>query len=299
MEISAALVRELRERTNAPMMDCKKALVNSSGDIESAIEAMRKAGQAKADKKAGRTAAEGLITICMNGEETQAVMSEINCETDFVARDSNFLDFTRAVTQLALDEKIPDIEVLAQTRLSAEGSVEEMRKTLVAKIGENINIRRIALFDAKEGCLGMYVHSGRIGVVVHVKGGDSALAKSIAMHIAANNPQVVSPADVSAEIIAKEKAIFVAQAQESGKPADVIEKMIQGRLNKFLDEVSLLGQAYVKDPDITVGALLKNKKAEVVSFVRFAVGEGIERQVVDFANEVMAQVQGSSKNATA
>lgn len=297
MEISAALVRELRERTNAPMMECKKALVNSKGDIEEAITAMRTAGQAKADKKAHRTAAEGLITICMNADETQAVMTEINCETDFVARDSNFIDFTRLVTQLALDEKISDKEVLANTRLNAEGSVEENRKTLVSKIGENINIRRIALFDATEGKVGMYVHGGRIGVVVHAKGGDNDLAKNIAMHIAANNPQVVSPADVAPDVIAKEKAIFIAQAQESGKPPEVIEKMIQGRLNKFLDEVSLLGQAYVKDPDMTVGALLKSKKAEVVSFARFAVGEGIERQEVDFASEVMAQVQGSNKNA--
>lgn len=298
MEITASLVRELRERTNAPMMECKKALVNANGDIEAAIEAMRKAGQAKADKKANRTAAEGLITICMNNDETRAVMTEINCETDFVARDSNFIDFTRAVTQLALDEKLADKEALSNAKLNAEGTVEELRKTLVSKMGENINIRRIALFDIKEGKLGMYVHSGRIGVIVHAKGEDNDLAKNIAMHIAANNPQVVSPNDVSADLIAKEKAIYVAQAQESGKPPEVIEKMIQGRLNKFLDEISLLGQSYVKDPDITVGALLKSKKAEIVSFVRFAVGEGIEKHEVDFASEVMAQVQGSSKNAT-
>ncbi len=298
MEISAALVRELRERTNAPMMECKKALVSANGDIEAAITAMRTAGSAKADKKAHRTAAEGLITICMNGDETKAIMTEINCETDFVARDSNFIDFTRAVTQLALDDQIADKDVLSNARLSAEGTVDEARKNLVAKIGENINIRRIATFNIKEGRLGMYVHSGRIGVVVHVKGDDNDLAKNIAMHIAANNPQVVSPTDVDPEVIAREKAIYVAQAQESGKPAEVIEKMIQGRLNKFLDEVSLLGQAYVKDPDITVGALLKSKKAEVVSFARFAVGEGIEKQEVDFASEVMAQVE-SSKHASA
>jgi elongation factor Ts len=299
MEISASLVRELRERTNAPMMECKKALVASQGDIEAAIDAMRKAGQAKADKKAHRTAAEGLIVICMNDNETCAVMTEINCETDFVARDSNFIHFTQAVTQLALDEKIADKDALLNKTLNAEGTVEDARKALVAKIGENINIRRIALFDVKEGKIGMYVHGGRIGVLAHVKGEDSELAKSIAMHIAANNPQVVSPSDVSPELIAKEKAIYIAQAQESGKPAAVVEKMIEGRLNKFLDEVSLLGQAYVKDPDITVGALLKAKKAEVVSFVRYAVGEGIEKQEVDFASEVMAQVQGSSQNAGA
>ncbi len=297
MEITATLVRELRERTNAPMMECKKALVNSKGDIEEAITAMRTAGQAKADKKAHRTAAEGLITICMNSDETHAVMTEINCETDFVARDSNFIEFTRHVTQVALDKNISDLDVLANTPLNAEGSVEENRKTLVAKIGENINIRRIAAFDAKEGRLGMYVHGGRIGVVAHVKGADAEVAKGIAMHIAANNPQVVSPADVAPDVIEKEKSIFIAQAQESGKPAEVIEKMIQGRLNKFLDEVSLLGQSYVRDPDITVGALLKSKKGEVLSFARFAVGEGIEKQEVDFASEVMAQVQGSSKNA--
>lgn len=296
MEISATLVRELRERTNAPMMECKKALVNSKGDIEEAITAMRTAGSAKADKKANRIAAEGLITVCLNADETAAVMTEINCETDFVARDSNFIDFTRLVTQVALDEKIADKDALANARLNAEGSVDDARKNLIAKIGENINIRRIALFDIKEGKLGMYVHGGRIGVIVHAKGEDNDLAKNIAMHIAANNPQVVSPTDVSPDVIAKEKAIYVAQAQESGKPPEVIEKMIQGRLNKFLDNVSLLGQPYVKDPDLTVGALLKSKKAEVVSFARFAVGEGIERQEVDFASEVMAQVE-SSKHA--
>lgn len=297
MEITAALVRELRERTNAPMMECKKALVNAHGNIEEAITAMRTAGQAKADKKAHRTAAEGLITVCLNSDETRAVMTEINCETDFVARDSNFIEFTRAVTQLALDKNISDLSELANAPLNSEGTVEENRKTLIAKIGENINVRRIATFTASEGKLGIYVHGGRIGVVAHVKGGEGELAKNIAMHIAANNPQVVSPADVSPDVIEKEKAIFVAQAQESGKPAEVIEKMIQGRLNKFLDEVSLLGQSYVKDPDITVGALLKNKKGEVVSFARFAVGEGIERETVDFASEVMAQVQGSNKDA--
>ncbi len=297
MEITASLVRELRERTNAPMMECKKALVNSSGDIEAAIEAMRKAGQAKADKKASRTAAEGIVSINMSDDEMRAVMTEINCETDFVARDSNFLQFTQAVNQLALNENISDKDTLLNTRLNSEGTVEDARKALVAKIGENINIRRIALYNVKEGKLGMYVHGGRIGVITHVKGGDSDLAKSIAMHIAANNPQVVSPTDVSSDLIEKEKAIYVAQAQESGKPPEVIEKMIQGRLNKFLDEISLLGQAYVKDPDITVGALLKNKKAEVVGFTRYAVGEGIEKQIVDFATEVMAQVQGSSSHA--
>lgn len=293
MEISASLVRELRERTNAPMMECKKALVNSKGDIEAAIESMRVAGQAKADKKASRVAAEGLIVVCMNSDETRAVMTEINCETDFVARDSNFIHFTQAVTQLALDENIGDKDALLNARLNAEGTVEDARKALVAKIGENINLRRIALFNAAEGKLGMYVHSGRIGVIAHVKGGDSDLAKGIAMHIAANNPQVVSPSDVPADLIEKEKAIYAAQAQDSGKPAAVIEKMTQGRLNKFLDEISLLGQAYVKDPDMTVGNLLKAKKAEVAGFTRFAVGEGIEKETVDFATEVMAQVQGS------
>ncbi|HLF67617.1 MAG TPA: translation elongation factor Ts, partial [Gammaproteobacteria bacterium] len=221
MEITASLVRELRERTNAPMMECKKALVNSQGDIEAAIEAMRKAGQAKADKKAHRTAAEGIISICMSDDDMRAVMTEINCETDFVARDSNFLQFTQAVSQLALTDNIADKDALLNARLNAEGTVEEARKALVAKIGENINIRRIALFNVKEGKLGMYVHGGRIGVIAHVKGGEADLAKSIAMHIAANNPQVLSPTDVPSDLIEKEKVIYVAQAQESGKPPEV------------------------------------------------------------------------------
>lgn len=292
MTISANLVNELRQRTGAGLMDCKKALTESNGDLEKAIEAMRKAGQAKADKKADRTAAEGVVIVRSN--DNGAVMLEINSETDFVARDENFTKFAEAVAELALAKQSNDITSLLQEKLSSEQTVEEARKALIAKIGENINVRRVVFIPKKSGVLGTYVHGGRIGVIVHVENTtDATLAKDLAMHIAASNPQVVKPEDVPAELIAKEKAIYVAQAQETGKPAEIIEKMITSRVNKFLDEASLVGQAFVKDPNVKVGTLLKNAKAEVVVFKRFAVGEGIEKKTGNFAEEVMAQVSAS------
>lgn len=287
MTITAALVKELRDQTGVGMMECKKALTETNGDIELAIEWLRKNGLAKAAKKADRTAAEGVIAIKVSADNREATMVEINSETDFVARDTNFAQFAQTVVDTALATKAKDINTLVTPAL------EEARQQLIVKIGEKIDVRRVAFIQAQD-FLGSYVHGGRIGVVVSLKGGSVELAKDIAMHIAATRPQVVNPEDVSAELIEKEKEIFKAQAAESGKPADIIEKMISGRINKFLDEVSLKGQPFVKNPDIKVSALLKEHKADVVSFVCFEVGEGIEKKEVNFRDEVMAQVKASS-----
>lgn len=293
MSISAALVKELRERSGAPMMDCKRALEASNGDIDAAMDAMRMAGQAKADKKAGRIAAEGLITVATNANGTLAALVETNCETDFVARDENFVNFAKSIADLALANKIADRDTLLQAAMG-DGTVDSTRATLISKLGENMNLRRVELIGSEDTLVGAYIHGGRIGVVVQLRGGDIALAKDLAMHIAANQPKVVSPDEVSQVLLDKEREIFTVQAQESGKPAEIIEKMIEGRMKKFRDEVSLLGQPYVKDPNQTVAALLKNAKAEVVKFFRFEVGEGIEKEKVDFAKEVMDQVKGIS-----
>ena len=293
MSISASLVNELRQRTGAGMMECKKALVAADGDLEKAIEMMRIAGQTKADKKADRTAAEGVIVLKQSPKA--AVMVEINSETDFAARDTNFTTFADAVANVALEKQIKDVDELLNVKLPNGHTVEEARKELIGKIGENINVRRIALVAITEGTLGTYLHGGRIGVITHIVGdGDSVLAKDLAMHIAAHNPQVIKPTDVPEELVAKEKEIYTAQAQESGKPAEIIEKMISSRMTKFLDEISLVGQPFVKDPNIKVGALLKNAKTELYVFARFAVGEGIEKKVGNFAEEVRAQVEGKA-----
>jgi len=289
--IDAALVKELRERTGAGMMECKKALVATNGNIELAIEEMRKAGQAKADKKASRVAAEGIIIIKTKADGKTAAMVEINCETDFVGRDENFLKFANQAAEAVLESGTTDMQALESTAV-AGSTVGELRKELITKIGENINVRRAELLKT-DGHFGGYIHSGRIGVVVELKGGDEALAKDVAMHIAAVNPLVVSQQDVPSEIVEKEKEIFIAQSKDSGKPMDIIEKMTQGRLKKFLDEVSLLGQAFVKDPAVKVGDLLKSKGAQVVRFSRYAVGEGIEKQESNFVEEVMQTARGS------
>lgn len=283
--ITAVLVKELRERTGAGMMDCKKALVKSEGDIELAIEDMRKSGQAKAVKKAGRVAAEGIIAIKSEGKK--AIVVEINSETDFVARDANFLAFANKIVDVLFNNDIADIEALSAHTVDGV-SVEELRHQLIAKIGENINLRRFEIIKS-DNILGSYVHGGKIGVVVELEGGDEQLAKDMAMQVTASNPVVITPEELPAELIAKEKDIFIAQAQASGKPMEIIEKMIQGRLRKFQDEVSLVGQPFVKDPNMKVGQLLKNANAKVLRFVRFAVGEGIEKQESDFAKEVMEQ----------
>jgi elongation factor Ts len=289
--ISAGLVMQLRERTGAGMMECKKFLIATNGDIDEAITEMRKAGQAKADKKADRVAAEGVVVIARTADESSAVMIEINSETDFVARDTNFTDFSQSVAQAALSCSSDDIAVLSAQETASGATIEHARQQLVAKIGENIKLRRMARLHCEAGVVGYYLHGTRIGVMVAVKNGTEALAKDIAMHIAASKPVVVSRDQVSSEAIEIERDIFTAQAKESGKPQDIIDKMIEGRINKFVDEVSLLGQPFVKDPNVKVGQLLKEKNAEVISFIRFEVGEGIEKKEDNFVEEVMAQVR--------
>lgn len=290
-EISAKLVMQLRERTGAGMMECKKFLIATNGDIEEAITEMRKAGQAKADKKADRVAAEGIVVIARSADERTSVMIEINSETDFVARDANFTDFANKVAESALNSSVTDVTALSNQKVPTGNTIEQARQELVAKIGENIKLRRLERMHCEGGVVGYYLHGSRIGVMVALKNGDEALAKGIAMHIAASKPIVVNRDQVSADAIENEREIFTAQAKESGKPQEIIDKMIEGRINKFIDEVSLLGQPYVKDPNIKVGQLLKEKNAEVISFIRYEVGEGIEKKEDNFVEEVMAQVR--------
>ena len=293
MAISASMVKELRERTGAGMMECKKALTETDGDMEAAIDLMRKSGAAKAEKKAGRTAAEGLIIIRQSDDNKQAVMVEINCETDFVAKDDNFTTFADAVADRILASDVADVEALMSLPLhdGEETTIEEARQALVSKIGENMNVRRFVRMNA-EGQVGSYRHGVKIGVIVDLVGGDDDLGKDVAMHVAATNPMCVSEDQVPQEALDKEKEIFVAQAKESGKPDDIIEKMVTGRMKKYLAEITLVGQQFVKDPDQTVGKLLGSASASVASFTRFEVGEGIEKKQEDFAAEVMAQVKG-------
>ncbi len=283
MAITAKQVKELRDRTAAGMMDCKKALVEADGDIELAIENMRKSGAIKAAKKAGRVAAEGVILAKTAGNV--ALIAEVNCETDFVAMDKSFLAFANKVAEIALANKIDSVEALSAAAYD-DTTVEDARATLVAKIGENISIRRLQIVEGEN--LGAYVHSGKIGVVSVLKGGDAELAKDIAMHIAASAPQFVKPEDVPAEVVAKEKEIQLQIAIDSGKPAEIAEKMVAGRMAKFTGEVSLTGQAFVKDPSMKVAKLLKDAGADVESFIRLEVGEGIEKKEEDFAAEVAA-----------
>ncbi len=289
MSISAAEVKALRERTGAGMMECKKALVETDGDIEAAIEAMRKSGLAKADKKAGRTAAEGRIALAVEGNS--AVLAEINCETDFVAGGDDFAAFADGVAQVALKSSPENVEALSALELDGGETIDTRRRELIAKIGENINVRRFERVSS-QGVLGRYVHGVRIGVLVDLEGGDEELAKDVAMHIAASNPVCVGPEDVPADVLDKEREIHRAQAEQSGKPAEIVAKMIEGRLRKYVNEIALTGQPFVKNPDQSVGALLKENGAKVNRFVRFEVGEGIEKDETDFASEVMAQVQG-------
>jgi len=294
MEITALLVKELRERTGAGMMECKKALVEARGDIEAAIEAMRKSGQAKAAKKAGRIAADGMVIIKVADDGKNAVMVEVNCETDFVAKDDNFRRFAEAVGDAALAGTAPDVEALLNQpfRTGDASSIADAREELVAKIGENIQVRRLVRFANAKGLIYSYRHGVRIGVLVEMEGGDGELGKDIAMHIAASNPLCVDADQVPAGLLEKEKDIFRAQALESGKPADVVEKIIGGRVRKYLEEVTLLGQAFVKDAEITVEKLLARTGAKVHRFARIEVGEGIEKRQENFAEEVMAQVRG-------
>ena len=285
--MSAKLVKELRERTGLGLLECKKALAAADGDIEVAIEELRKSSGMKAAKKAGRTAADGVVVTRLAEDGSVGMVLEVNSETDFVARDANFLAFVNQVADAAFGARQTDVATLM------EGDLESAREALVQKMGENIGVRRISLVNADSGVVGAYVHgNNRIAVLVELKGGDQDLAKDVAMHVAAVNPQVVAPADMPEEVVAKEKEIYTAQAAESGKPPEIIEKMIGGRVKKFLAENSLVEQAFVKDPDVTVGKLVSAAGAEVASFVRFEVGEGIEVEKVDFADEVAAQLNG-------
>ncbi|MBT8058490.1 MAG: elongation factor Ts [Xanthomonadales bacterium] len=290
MAVTAALVKELRERTGAGMMECKKALVETGGDMDAAIEALRKSGLAQADKKASRVAAEGKIALAVSDDRSEAVMVEVNCETDFVAKDDSFNAFADAVARNALDSDPADVEELMNTRIGEE-TVEQARQALVSKIGENIQVRRFVRARA-DNPLGAYIHGGKIGVLVDISGGDAELAHDLAMHVAAMNPEFVSDEDVPADVIAREKDILVAQAESSGKPPEIIEKMVTGRLRKHLAGITLLGQPFVKDSDLTVAKLLSQGGARVNGFDRLAVGEGIEKKEENFAEEVMQQVTG-------
>ena len=286
MAVTASLVKELRERTGLGMMECKKALVEADGDIDKAIEDLRKSSGLKAAKKAGRTAADGVVAAKVADDYSFGVLVEVNSETDFVARDDNFLSYVAKVVDKAFAERQSDVSVLM------EGELEEARQALVQKIGENISVRRIAVVEAP--VVGSYVHSNnKIAALVALSGADVELARDVAMHVSATNPQVNKPEDMPSELVDKEKEIFSAQARESGKPEEIIEKMISGRINKYLAENSLVEQPFVKDPEQKVGKMVKSAGADITGFVRFEVGEGIEVEKQDFAAEVAAQVNAS------
>jgi len=291
MAITAALVKELRERTGAGMMDCKKALMETSADLEAAIDLMRTSGAAKAAKKSGRVASEGLVNLTVSDDSKNAVILEVNSETDFVTKGSAFIDFVDALGSLALKNKPESLEVFLSQTLGSGETVDEARQGIIAKIGENISVRRLQIITTENGVLGAYKHGERIAVLTVLSGTDGELAKDIAMHIAASKPECVSEDQLSSELVEREKAIFIEQAKESGKPDNIIEKMIVGRMKKFVNEVTLYGQSFVKDPDTTVGALVKSKGTEVESFIRYEVGEGMEKKEDNFVEEVMAQAQ--------
>ncbi len=291
MSITASMVKELRERTGVGMMECKKALVETDGDLDSAAELLRKSGQAKADKKAGRVAAEGRVAVAADGGK--AVVVEVNSETDFSAKHEDFIAFVEAVAKAALASGETDVAKLAVADIGGGKTVETARLELVHTIGENISVRRVAMVESS-GTIGHYTHGAKIAALVAMDGGDADLARDVAMHIAATNPACIDESGVPAETLENERRILTEQAADSGKPADIIEKMVAGRVAKFLKEITLLGQPFVKDPDVTVGELLAGASASVTSFVRFEVGEGIEKKVDNFVEEVMAQVKGAS-----
>lgn len=294
MQITAAMVKELRERTGAGMMECKQALVDESGDIEAAVENLRKKGQAKADKKAGRIAAEGVIGLALSADGTSGALVEVNSETDFVAKQDEFRQFADKVAERVLDERPEDLGALLTLAFEAgsDQSIEERIRDMLMRIGENITVRRFQVMASDGGHVGSYVHGGRIGVLVDVVGADGTVGKDIAMHVAASRPLAVSESDMPAGALDKEREILVAQVADSGKPPEIQEKMISGRLKKYLGEVTLLGQPFVKDPDQSVEKFLASAGAKVEAFARFEVGEGIEKRSENFAEEVMAQVQG-------
>ena len=286
MAITASMVKELRELTGAGMMECKKALVATDGDLDAAQENLRMQGQASAAKKSGRIAAEGRIVMATSAKGS--VIVEVNCETDFVAMDNNFVEFAERAADLVLNESPADVEALMALTIDG-ASFEETRSALVAKIGENISVRRFHVIEP-QGAVGSYLHGVKIGVVVDIVGGDADLGRDIAMHIAASSPAFVTTDDVPADVRAKERRILVDQAAQEGKPPEIVEKMVEGRMRKYLAEITLLGQPFVKDPDTTVGKLLSKADATVAGFHRFEVGEGIEKKVENFAEEVQAQI---------
>lgn len=291
VEITASMVKALRERTGSGLMECKRTLVETGGDIEAAVELMRRQGLVQADKRAGRVAAEGRIGLVT--AEGQGAMVEVNCETDFVAKSDDFTAFVDLVLSRLVEAGVDDAEALLETPAAEGGdqTIDTVRRELVARIGENINVRRVVRVGGGDTVAG-YLHGARIGVLVQMRGGDAALARDIAMHVAASRPIAVAAGDVPEDVLAREREVFEAQAAESGKPADIVTRMVEGRLRKYLSEVTLHGQAFVKDPDMTVEKLLRNAGAEVIRFERFEVGEGVEREEADFAQEVMAQVRG-------
>jgi elongation factor Ts len=291
MAITAALVKELRDRTGAGMMDCKKALVETNADLEAAIDLMRASGAAKAAKKAGRVASEGLVNVTISDDNKRAAILEVNSETDFVTKGSAFIDFVDSLGRLALKNKPESVESFLGQKLDSGETVDEARENIIAKIGENISVRRVQIISTETGILGAYKHGDRIAVLTVLASQDSALAKDVAMHIAASRPECISEDQLSEELLEREKAIFIEQARESGKPDNIIEKMIVGRMKKFVNEVTLYGQSFVKDPDVTVGELVKSNNSKVESFVRYEVGEGIEKKEDNFVEEVMAQAQ--------
>ena len=293
MSISASMVKELRERTGAGMMECKKALVEANGDLDAAAEALRKSGQAKADKKAGRVAADGRVVISKDGNK--AVIVEVNSETDFVAKDENFISFAESVAAAVAASGESDVAVLASQDIGDGRSIEQARTDLVQKVGENISVRRAWTVE-EDGPIGFYTHGARIGAIVALEGGDEELARDIAMHVAAINPVCVDESGVPAETLERERRIFTEQAAESGKPPEIIEKMIGGRINKFLKEITLVGQPFVKDDKQSVGQLLNSAGASVTSFIRFEVGEGVEKKKENFADEVMKQIEDAKKD---
>ena len=292
MSIPADAVKQLRERTGAGMMECKKALVETKGDLDAAAELMRKQGLAKADKKATRVAAEGVVALARAADAEAAALVEVNCETDFVAREQDFRAFAQAVAECALALRSGDLAALAQAALASGETVEERRRNLIAKIGENVSVRRFVVLSSPS-FLGAYVHGTRIGALVALEGGTASVAYDLAMHVAASNPRYVKDAQVPAEIVAKEREILTSQAQGEGKPPEIVAKMVDGRLRKVLAEITLAGQPFVKDPDVSVEKLLKGAGARVLAFERFEVGAGIEKKQDDFVAEVMAQVKGA------
>ncbi len=289
--ITAKMVKELRDRTGAGMMECKKALINSSGDMDKAVEEMRKAGQAKADKKSSRIAAEGVITLSISEDNKTVNMMEINCETDFVAKDENFLAFVKTLSDLSLQNYSGSVEEFYNSKHSSGKTVEEARLELVSKVGENVKIRRIQSINADNSYIGHYMHGSKIGVVVVFEKQNNELAKDICMHIAAMKPIALNSNDISPEDLDKEREIYLAQAKESGKPEDIVQKMVDGRIKKYISEVTLIDQAFVKDNEVTIGKLLENNNNNIQSFHRLEVGEGVEKKDENFADEVMAQIK--------